>query len=341
MKKKILLFLISAFMVFGLVACDGIIGNDLARYKTDAETALETYAEAKGHDNYTDENWSAISGIVADGKAEIKAAADKPAVDNVVDEAKDAINEIPPKTETELTEELKDRIKADYFKEFGHELFFGEELLNKFYGLYNEAAVFFIVGAADWNKVVTISGVEFGYKNSWTILVWKDGVFYDLEEIETIFDAGVLTQKDLEKIGIIHAEANAKEGNMDIKFTLSLGRMDYGSDTSIEVIVKSIDEWKAMDTIASLPELIGKYDERFFAGDALIVFALGRGTRGAQFERVEVFGQGGELVVKVFDDECGYMDALSNWIVVIEVKKADIDSFENLRLETNFYSYNQ
>ena len=316
--------------VFAFTGCDGF---NLAEYKETAKATIQTYALEKGLNNeYSEENWAKIESIVAQGESTVDAANNKPAVDTAVITAKLAIDEV----ESKLSEELRDQIKADYLNEFGHEFCF-----DRFYGLYKGAAVFFIQGVQDWVKVVTISGIEFGHTNGWTILVWKDGVFYNLENIEPIFEAGILTQGDLEQIGIIHAQANAKEGKMDVNFTLSLGRMDYGSATNIETIVNSINDWTALDAIASLPELSDKYSESFFADNALIVFALGRGTRGAQFEKVEVFGQNGDLMVKVFDDGCGYMDMVSNWVVVLEVKKADISSFSNLHLETNFYSYNQ
>ena len=87
----------------------------------------------------------------------------------------------------------------------------GDGSLNKFYGLYNGAAVFFVAGDSCAIKTAIISGVEFSYSYGWTILVWKDGASYDLENTEALFNAGILTQRDIEQIGIIHAKAHANQ----------------------------------------------------------------------------------------------------------------------------------
>jgi hypothetical protein len=124
-----------------------------------------------------------------------------------------------------------------------------------------------------------------------------------------------------------------------ISFTLVLGRMDYGWALDYETIVNSFSEWLALYPITDLPELSGKFNEQFFESRALIVFALGRFQKGAQFEKAEVFGQNKELLVKVYANG-GHMDVLSNWIVVLEVEKNLINRFSELRLETNFSYFN-
>ena len=106
-------------------------------------------------------------------------------------------------SDLELNEEMENQIKEDYFQQYGFQL---EDY--KFYGLYNEAAVFFIPYATREVKTVTISGLEFSYKSGWEILVWKAGTFYNLENIETIFEERILTQKDLERIHFIHSKRN-------------------------------------------------------------------------------------------------------------------------------------
>ena len=103
----------------------------------------------------------------------------------------------------ELNEDLENMIKEDYFDQYGFEL---EN--HRFYGLYNESAVFFIPDATRGIKTVTISGLEFSYKSGWEIIVWKAGNFYNLENIETIFEEGILTQKDLKKIHSIHLKVS-------------------------------------------------------------------------------------------------------------------------------------
>ena len=213
MLKKLVVWGIALVMLFsltGLSACDNI---ELAQYKATAMTDLTDYAAAKGESNYSEENWAVIQQIVADGKETIDAAATKPAVNTARDKAKADIDAVSQS----LTAELESRIKADFLQEFKYEFWF-----DRFYGLYNGAAVFFIEGITEAEKTVTILGIEFSYNRGWTIIVWKDGVFYDLEDIEVIFDAGILTQTNLERIGAVHAETNASEATEEDEMTAEL-----------------------------------------------------------------------------------------------------------------------
>ena len=106
----------------------------------------------------------------------------------------------------ELNEELENIIKEDYFQQYGYEL-----NNHIFYGIYNEAAVFFIPLITREVKTVTISGLEFSYNSGWEIIVWKSGDFYNLENIETIFEEGILTQKDLKRILITHLKESGNK----------------------------------------------------------------------------------------------------------------------------------
>jgi len=96
MYKKIVSIGVLFVMVLSLTACQGV---ELAAYKNTAKTGLEAYAESKGEGNYTADNWAAIGGLVADGKDEIDAAANKPAVDTAVENAEQAIEDVPQKEE--------------------------------------------------------------------------------------------------------------------------------------------------------------------------------------------------------------------------------------------------
>jgi len=96
MKKiiKLISLILSLLVLFAFAGCDQ--GNDLAAYKADAKAGLESYAEESG---YTPDNWEVVLGLVADGKVEIDAAADKPAVDTAVEKAEQAIDDVPQKEE--------------------------------------------------------------------------------------------------------------------------------------------------------------------------------------------------------------------------------------------------
>ncbi|MCL2522064.1 MAG: hypothetical protein FWE36_04300 [Erysipelotrichales bacterium] len=112
------------------------------------------------------------------------------------------------KDELDLTtwnEALEERIRHDYFQQFGH-----ESSWIVFYGMHNNGSValFFPTGNLAIKNVV-ISGVEFRHTTWWRILIWRSGSFYDLEDIDKIFDNNILTQSDIEEIGRIHSETNA------------------------------------------------------------------------------------------------------------------------------------
>lgn len=106
MKKfiKLICLALSLMLVFAFAGCD--LGG-LARYKTTAKAGLETYAEEKGECNYWESDWAAIQNIVADGKKEIDAAADKSAVKFALDTAKEEIDMISQIIQVE-TEDMID-----------------------------------------------------------------------------------------------------------------------------------------------------------------------------------------------------------------------------------------
>ena len=95
MVKKIILgfFITSLIMigVFGLVGCDD---DPLKSYKDLGKTEIQTYADAKGQDNYSTDDWAVICNTVATGKAAVDAAESKSAVDTAVMTAKNEINAV-------------------------------------------------------------------------------------------------------------------------------------------------------------------------------------------------------------------------------------------------------
>lgn len=91
MIKKIIILGVILVMLFSLAACQDFV---LSRYKTAAETKLETYAQEMGEDNYSSENWADISKAVEGGKEAILDATSKPDVDTAVITAKNEINTI-------------------------------------------------------------------------------------------------------------------------------------------------------------------------------------------------------------------------------------------------------
>ncbi len=205
MIKKIISFIVLSAMVFSLIACwqeTPLSSSELIEYKTKAKDTIETYAEEKMQEVEIAENLAVIEEIVTQAKTMVDEATTKSQIDKAVDSAVQAIDNVKERQLPKIDKELDKTIMQDYLTQFGRAF-----LYEKFYGIYDGAAVFFIPGDDCRVKTVTISGVEFSYNYGWTILVWKDGKFYNLENYELILENSILTQKDIEEIGKVHMAA--------------------------------------------------------------------------------------------------------------------------------------
>ncbi len=107
MIKKILRLWIALVMLFSLVACN--TDFDLLTYKTDAKVAIQTYAVARQGD-YSPDNWTIVCNIVTVGKKTVDVAESKTDVNTVVNDAKNAIDEVEMKRDDGLNTEIKKEI---------------------------------------------------------------------------------------------------------------------------------------------------------------------------------------------------------------------------------------
>lgn len=93
MRKRLIgiaVTLVMLFGVFGLVACDT---QSLDEYKLAGKAEIEAYAEER-KDNYSEEGWTTVCGIVDAGKTAVDEATDKAGVDTAVATAKGEIDEV-------------------------------------------------------------------------------------------------------------------------------------------------------------------------------------------------------------------------------------------------------
>jgi len=103
MYKKFVSIGVLFVMVLSVTACSCNIDiptqldRELLEYKTSERTEIEAYAESKGKDNYTAENWAVIEGILALAKSAIDVAADKAAVGAAVAAAEQAVDAVQTK----------------------------------------------------------------------------------------------------------------------------------------------------------------------------------------------------------------------------------------------------
>lgn len=93
MLKKALGLVIAVVMllgVFSLTACDN---DTLDAYKVAGKAAIETYAQER-KDNYCEDNWTVVCGIVEAGKQAVDVAQSKTGVDTAVNDAKEKIRTV-------------------------------------------------------------------------------------------------------------------------------------------------------------------------------------------------------------------------------------------------------
>ena len=125
--------------------------------------------------------------------------------------AKLKLTETVPHNVSELDEEIKNRILQDYFDTFIRPYYFRATIadiwIDGYDGTYNGSVVVNIKRrssppritfeeiAAIWDE--TIAGVRFRFHYRDRPIVWRDGVFYEIQEA---FELGFLEQKDLIEI---------------------------------------------------------------------------------------------------------------------------------------------
>jgi len=152
MKKIVKLVCITAILLlaFGLFACttSDVSDNSLAEYKTTAKTALETYANGKGQDNYSVDNWAVIGKIAAAGKTAMDVSANKDGVESVIAVTKQAIDTVPKKEDSALAGcfySLEEACAKDFITK--------EVVKHISYFLYGEVKEVADDAGEDWNSI--------------------------------------------------------------------------------------------------------------------------------------------------------------------------------------------
>lgn len=93
MAKKLGVLFLVATMLFGIFSFTACNNDTLDAYKTAGKTAIETYAQER-KDNYCEDNWTVVCGIVEVGKQAVDAAENKPTIDVAVSTAKEEIRAV-------------------------------------------------------------------------------------------------------------------------------------------------------------------------------------------------------------------------------------------------------
>jgi hypothetical protein len=99
----------------------------------------------------------------------------------------------------------------------------------------------------------------------------------------------------------------------------------------LKSIAKTYDEWLSLRNPDATTELDEKYNEQFFNDNALIIYAFTRNTGGGQTEITKVSKTGDKITVYA-THKSGDLTVMTESLVIIEVKKADIVGINKLRV---------
>ena len=123
---------------------------------------------------------------------------------------------------------------------------------------------------------------------------------------------------------------NSKE----INFTVGFEHMYIGSGENhdLEAIVRTLAEWNTLVSARSyLSEMNEKYNAEFFIENSLIVFAFTSGYSPADVEVDNLARDGNGLILEATNSP-GDIAVVSKGIIVLEVKRSDIQGANTLRV---------
>jgi len=206
MYKKLIGLSIFAFIsIFILTSCGAdtatTTNETLEKHRLNALTKLEDHLYNKQEALYCDDNWGTIKNLFNKGKVSINMAIDEIAVDNVLMETKDQINNVSRRLSDDIVQQIKeDAVRLLY----SHINLTTTEDINFFYyGTFNDNVV---VMLHNWRvgyfRVITEDILGILYPNSGQhIRIWKNGRFYRLSPA---YEQGILTMDELKEIAYIH-----------------------------------------------------------------------------------------------------------------------------------------
>ena len=191
-------------MGFSFLACDG----GLAKYKAEAKTTIEAYAQSKGQIRYSTDNWDAIKEFVATGKIAVDTATDKAGVETAVNSAKQAIDAIPQTWPAgELDGTLINKIRQDYLETFDENYIsqngytIDNVIFARYCGTYNGYVIVTMGLYTGMSRPgfqnLTIAGFDFFLPGDYSYLMWKDGQFNSWLDA---YERGILSQDDISNI---------------------------------------------------------------------------------------------------------------------------------------------
>ncbi len=207
MIKKILEVCVALVMLFSLAACKTDI--DLASYKTDAKVAIQNYADARKGD-FSSDDWTIVCNIVTMGKKTVDVAESKTDVNTVVNDTKNAIDEVEMERDDGLNYEIRSEIInwSYLYLDLGQSNGvtredIGSWWIDYYYGQYNGFHIFhFRVWGFGLELETVIDNLSFKSRGTLEILAVKENCGMPLKEL---YEDGHITRADLEEIYKIHS----------------------------------------------------------------------------------------------------------------------------------------
>jgi len=131
--------------------------------------------------------------------------------------------------------------------------------------------------------------------------------------------------------GYVDCVWNRVAERRDIQFIVGIieNKGKYRND--LLTIVRSIDELKEID-LSKGHQFANLYTQEFFEQNALVIYLWTDIVTGSYFQVYRLSQKGNELVVNAYF-KAGFLRALSNWTVILEVNQADVQDITTVRVE--------
>ena len=252
------------------------------------------------------------------------------------------------------------QIKEDYLT-YAHEkgdtnITIDNVKILKRYGIYHDAHVLLIDRSAyEVTTTITVGGIEFGFNNTNTALVWKEGQFYELQEA---YEKNILSLKDLQTLkkssfpetkltlvpfsrdgGKTYIEKDDYLEKFDIYSEDNQGYIFFYSYT-YEELRKSIEKYEKyfnfeysfnnLENAENVEKIFERYDETFFNEHVLLFYYRPEANISKNYA-YEITKERNTLTLVVNRFE-GMAAAISSWVELITIKKEDIKDVKEMKV---------
>lgn len=208
-------------------------------------------------------------------------------------------------TENKIKQTFLDDYKLNHFEEIYYTI--DDISISNYCGTYSNAVIVYLEGLnvyteAEWSE--TIEDISFYYNNGNYLRVWVENGEQSISFQVGAIDNSMGSREDHELLTIARSKDELNEA-------ASTRYYQYWTDNG------------GPYNVYYLAELTEKYDEEFFAENALVLYLFDAANAGGTVAINELQKQGTKLIIST-DFHMGMWEALSYWTVVIEVAQTDV-----------------